>query len=119
MNILRGMDRFSWKAYETEVRRLGYGIHIQQDDEGKVYGYSVMRGNSRYKASELGKGRNLTTWEKRFEYDVEYVDNLSFLLDVKIVLVTGRCVLSRKGISAEGSATMEAFKGTAKVALHE
>lgn len=64
-------------------------------------------------------GRNLTTWEKRFEYDVEYVDNLSFLLDVKIVLMTVRCVLSRKGISAEGSATMEAFKGTAKVALHE
>ena len=64
-------------------------------------------------------GRNLTTWEKRFEYDGEYVDNLSFLLDVKIVLMTVRCVLSRKGISAEGSATMEAFKGTAKVALHE
>lgn len=64
-------------------------------------------------------GRNLTTWEKRFEYDSEYVDNLSFLLDVKIVLMTVRCVFSRKGISAEGSATMEAFKGTAKVALHE
>ena len=78
MNILRGMDRFSWKAYETEVRRLGYGIHIQQDDEGKVYGYSVMRGNSRYKASELGKGRNLTaskiehTWARLHPQERKY-----------------------------------------------
>lgn len=70
MDILRGMDKFSWKAFETEVRQLGYGIHIQQGDDGKVYGYSIMRGNSRYKASELGRGRNLMaskieqTWAK-------------------------------------------------------
>lgn len=57
-------------------------------------------------------GRNLTSWEERFRYDVEYVDNISFWLDLKIVFMTVKCVLVREGISANGSATMEAFKGT-------
>lgn len=57
-------------------------------------------------------GRNLTSWEERFEYDVEYVNNISFALDVKIILMTVRCVFAREGINAEGSATMEAFVGT-------
>ena len=70
MGILRSMDKFSWKAFEMEVIKKGYGIHIQQGEDGKVYGYSIMRGNSRYKASELGRGRNLMaskieqTWAK-------------------------------------------------------
>ena len=63
-------------------------------------------------------GRNLTSWEKRFDYDLYYVDHISFLLDTKIVFLTVRCVLAREGINAEGSATMEAFKGT-EVALRE
>ncbi len=63
-------------------------------------------------------GRNLVSWEERFAYDVEYVDRISFALDVKIVLMTIRCVLAREGISAEGSATMEAFTGT-EAAVHE
>ena len=57
-------------------------------------------------------GRNLTSWAERFAYDVDYVDHISFALDAKIVLMTIRCVLSREGISAEGSVTMEAFTGT-------
>lgn len=57
-------------------------------------------------------GRNLTSWEERFEYDVEYVKNISFALDVKIILMTVRCVFAREGINADGSATMEAFVGT-------
>lgn len=57
-------------------------------------------------------GRNLTSWEERFEYDVEYVKNISFALDVKIILMTIRCVFAREGINADGSATMEAFVGT-------
>lgn len=59
-------------------------------------------------------GRNLTSWEERFQYDVEYVQHISFALDVKIVFMTVRCVFAREGISAEGSATMEAFAGTVK-----
>ena len=63
-------------------------------------------------------GRNLATWEERFAYDVDYVDNISFALDVKIIFMTIRCVFAREGISAEGSATMEAFTGT-EAAVHE
>ena len=55
----------------------------------------------------------VTTWEDRFAYDVDYVDRVSFALDVKIIFMTIRCVLAHEGISAEGSATMEAFTGTA------
>lgn len=58
-------------------------------------------------------GRNLASWEEKFTYDVDYVDHVSFVLDVKIIFMTVRCVLAHEGISAEGSATMEAFTGTA------
>ena len=57
-------------------------------------------------------GRNLATWEEKFAYDVDYVDHISVALDVKIIFMTVRCVFAREGISAEGSATMEAFTGT-------
>ena len=63
-------------------------------------------------------GRNLTSWEERFAYDTDDVDHLSFALDVKIVFMTVHCVFAREGISAEGSATMEAFTGTEAV-THE
>ncbi|MCH5248409.1 MAG: sugar transferase [Lachnospiraceae bacterium] len=57
-------------------------------------------------------GRNAITWEKKFEYDVEYVNNLSFALDMKIFFATVRAVLKREGINSETSATMEEFMGT-------
>ena len=57
-------------------------------------------------------GRNLASWEEKFTYDVDYVNHISFALDVKIIFMTVRCVLAHEGISAEGSATMEAFTGT-------
>lgn len=57
-------------------------------------------------------GRNAITWEKKFEYDVEYVKNLSFGLDVRIFFGTIWAVLKREGISSESDATMEAFTGT-------
>lgn len=56
-------------------------------------------------------GRNAITWEKKFEYDVEYVNKLSFALDVRIFMDTVRAVLKREGISSETSATMEEFMG--------
>ncbi|MCX7827725.1 MAG: sugar transferase [Thermanaerothrix sp.] len=56
-------------------------------------------------------GRNALCWERRFEMDVWYVDNLSFLLDLKIILLTMIKVALREGISQEGHATMEEFKG--------
>ena len=59
-------------------------------------------------------GRNAITWEEKFNYDVEYVDNLSFLLDLKIIILTIMKVLKREGINQEGRATMEYFKGNTK-----
>lgn len=58
-------------------------------------------------------GRNTLSWEDKFKLDVEYVKNISFLLDIKIVLKTIKVVLCREGISSETSATMEEFRGTA------
>ncbi len=57
-------------------------------------------------------GRNAISWEEKFSLDVEYVDRQSFWLDVKIIWMTVVNVLQRKGISADGHATMEEFKGT-------
>lgn len=57
-------------------------------------------------------GRNAITWEKKFAYDVEYVNNLSFKLDTRIFWGTVRAVVKREGISSENDATMEAFTGT-------
>ena len=56
-------------------------------------------------------GRNAITWEKKFEYDVEYVNKLSFALDARIFMGTVRTVLKREGISGENNATMEEFMG--------
>lgn len=57
-------------------------------------------------------GRNAISWKEKFAYDVWYVDNVSFITDIKIVLLTIKSVLFRSGISHEGSATMEEFDGT-------
>jgi lipopolysaccharide/colanic/teichoic acid biosynthesis glycosyltransferase len=57
-------------------------------------------------------GRNAITWEEKFDYDVWYVDNLSFFLDVKILALTVLKVFKRSGTSAEGHATMPEFLGT-------
>lgn len=57
-------------------------------------------------------GRNAIIWEKKFEYDVEYVRNLSLALDIKIVIGTITAVLKKDGISSETSVTMEEFKGS-------
>lgn len=56
-------------------------------------------------------GRNSISWKQKFEYDVWYVDHLSFWLDVKIILLTIKKVFVREGISHEGMATMEPFNG--------
>ena len=57
-------------------------------------------------------GRNAISWEDKFNYDVEYVDNYSMLMDIKILFMTILNVLKREGISSETSATMEEFMGT-------
>ena len=56
-------------------------------------------------------GRNAISWEQKFKYDSEYVNNQSFLLDNKILFMTIISVINRKGISADGQATMGEFLG--------
>jgi len=57
-------------------------------------------------------GRNAITWEEKFKYDVWYVDNMGFWLDLKIILMTVVKVLKGEGINQPGQATMEEFKGS-------
>ena len=57
-------------------------------------------------------GRNAISWEQKFKLDVWYVDNHSFWLDVKILILTIARVFQRSGISADGDATMPKFTGT-------
>lgn len=56
-------------------------------------------------------GRNAIGWSQKFEYDVWYVDNMSFVLDCKIVILTIKKVMKTEGINAVGTATMEPFNG--------
>ena len=56
-------------------------------------------------------GRNSITWEERFKFDVWYVDNFSFLLDIKILWETITKVIKREGISAEEDLSMQKFTG--------
>jgi lipopolysaccharide/colanic/teichoic acid biosynthesis glycosyltransferase len=59
-------------------------------------------------------GRNAISWTQKFEYDVWYVDNCSFALDMKIIWKTIKKVIVKEGINADDSATMEAFRGNEK-----
>ena len=69
-DILRGMARYDWDSYKRGLESRGYKVHEQRDKQGVLHGYTVLRGNSRFKSSTLGKGRNLTapkleaTWKK-------------------------------------------------------
>ncbi len=59
-------------------------------------------------------GRNSLSWEEKFEHDVYYVEHVSLMLDIKILLLTVVNVFRGKGISQAGAATMEKFKGSVK-----
>ncbi len=59
-------------------------------------------------------GRNALSWEEKFKLDLEYVEKVSFSLDLKILWMTFLNVLQRKGISADGHATMEEFRGNVR-----
>ena len=69
-DILRGMSSYDWNSYKRGLESRGYKVQEQRDKQGLLHGYTVLRGNSRFKSSILGKGRNLTvpkleaTWKK-------------------------------------------------------
>lgn len=57
-------------------------------------------------------GRNAISWEKKFEYDIEYVNQFDFWMDVSIIFKTIKSVFTRNGISSKTSVTMEPFQGS-------
>ncbi|NJD04475.1 MAG: sugar transferase [Ruminiclostridium sp.] len=59
-------------------------------------------------------GRNTISWEEKFDLDVQYVDNVSFIYDCKIILLTIKKVFKKEGISSYTSATMEPFNGASR-----
>ena len=69
-NVLRNMRSFNWAAYQSALAAKGYDVQIKRDHTNQVRGYTIRMGNSIYKASDLGKGRNLTasrieaTWRR-------------------------------------------------------
>ena len=85
-NILRGMPSYDWNDYKHNLENRGYTVHEQRDKQGVLHGYTILRGNSRFKSSTLGKGRNLTvpkletTWEKLHPV-ASSVDKLSSIGD--------------------------------------
>ena len=70
MDTLKSMQSWSWEEYKNTLIRKGYTIHERKDGNGILRGYALVNGNTKYKASELGVGRNLMisklpkTWEK-------------------------------------------------------
>jgi lipopolysaccharide/colanic/teichoic acid biosynthesis glycosyltransferase len=60
-------------------------------------------------------GRNSLTWEEKFAYDVWYVDNNNFWLDIKILFMTILAVLNRKGVNFSKDVTMPKFNGSNKI----
>ena len=59
-------------------------------------------------------GRNEISWKKKFEYDIWYVNNVSFMLDVKIILLTIKKVIKKEGVNNQENLNMTAFKGNVK-----
>ena len=90
-------------------------------NEGYLLGNIVEKGNQSisiaikkdvFRSSLNANGRNAISWEKKFEYDVQYVDNVSFMGDWKIMFQTIGKVLKRDGITSATSVTMEEFMGS-------
>ena len=63
-------------------------------------------------------GRNAISWEDKFNLDVEYVENVSFVGDWKIILLTIKKVFIREGINSETAVTIEPFKGSKKESVN-
>ena len=63
-------------------------------------------------------GRNAISWEDKFNLDVEYVENVSFIGDWKIIFLTVKKVFVREGINSETAVTMEPFTGSKKESVN-
>lgn len=82
--------------------------YLQRYNEHQARRHEVRPGFTGYAQVH---GRNAISWEKKFAYDVEYVENITFLGDWKIIFQTVKTVLKKDGISSQSSDTMEEFMG--------
>lgn len=82
--------------------------YLERYDENQRKRHSVLPGLT---GLSQVNGRNLVSWEERFTHDITYVNNISFVLDVKIILKTIVQIIKRTGISSENSETHEEFMG--------
>lgn len=79
MDALRELDKWSWDGYQERLAAKGYKLYLRKDKKNVIRGYVLLKGNTKFKASELGKGRNLTasrirqTWEKLHQDKVQQV----------------------------------------------
>ncbi len=83
--------------------------YLERYNEHQARRHDVRPGLTGYAQAH---GRNAMSWEEKFDYDVHYVDNITFKGDLKILIDTVNTVLKREGISNEGTATMTEFMGT-------
>lgn len=81
MEVLKAMLSWSWDEYKNALIRKGYTVHEREDKKGILRGYALMNGNTKYKASELGVGRNLmvsklpATWKKLHHQPTSVIRN--------------------------------------------
>lgn len=85
--------------------------YLPRYNEFQHHRHDVRPGLTGYAQSH---GRNSVSWEEKFAMDVWYTQNISFGIDVKIILATIKTVVKREGISSSTSSTMEEFMGTQK-----
>ncbi len=102
--LLRGKGGMSWVGPRPLLVE-----YLPRYSEEQRRRHEVMPGLTGYAQVS---GRNAISWEEKFKDDVWYVDHISFVLDLKILIKTIGVVFKRSGINSQTSSTMEVFKGT-------